>query len=464
LAKELLHKVTKMGTIDFFYQYNQKYISMITQFFSWYNQIGRRILDVFHVMFDDIFKLLLFIAVLISTLYLIMSLYTLFKKIRRTNNNKVDINDEQLPFVTVQIPTFNEIVAIRCAKSCLNFDYPKDKYEIIIGDDSNNPEVSKKLKEFATNQHELVKVIKRSSNEGYKPGNLNNMLKYSKGEIIVIFDSDFVPPQDFLSRIVMPFMRDKKIAGVQARWKFINANQNMVSVLGATIVSTCHHITIPFMYNRRKITFLCGSAEAVRKNALVELGAWENGNLTEDIEFSLRLLEKGYKIEYLDDLECDSEVPYTLKDLYKQQMRWAYGVIYSWKKHFSSIMKSENLNFIDKMYMGGIFCSGYLLSVLLAGLFIAGTLSLVTHAPAPIEWGKFFYELARNIILTSGLVIASVIALKRANKSKLSMRMVASSFSYGLVVTYYVNIGIFKALAKKPMEWYMLNKQGNKLD
>ena len=197
---------------------------------------------------------------------------------------------------------------------------------------------------------------------------------------------------------------------------------------------------------------------------LAEIGCWESGNLTEDIEFSLRLLERGYKIEYLDDLECDSEVPYTLKDLYKQQMRWAYGVIYSWKKHFIAIAKSRHLRLMDKMYMGIIFCSGYMLSVLLAGLFITGTLSFMTHAPAPIEWGRFFYEMARNIILTSGLIVSSIVALAKANKSRLTLPMIASSFSYGIVVTYYVNVGIFKALSKTPMEWYMLNKQGNKID
>ncbi|MBI2647428.1 glycosyltransferase, partial [Candidatus Woesearchaeota archaeon] len=366
-------------------------------------------------------------------------------------------------FVTVQIPTFNELAAIRCAKSCLNFNYPKDRYEIIIGDDSNKPEISKKLQEFA-NEHNIVKVIKRETNEGYKPGNLNNMLRHSKGEILVIFDSDFVPSEDFLVKIVKPFMKDKGIAGVQARWKLLNPNQNMVSALGATIILIYHHITIPFIHKRRKITFLCGSAEAVRKSALLELGGWENGNLTEDIELSLRLIERGYKIEYLGDLECASEVPYTIKDLYKQQMRWAYGVISSWKKHFKAIVNNKNLNIVDKLYMGVIFCSGYLLSVLLAGLFITGTLSFITHAPAPIDWGRFFYELIRNIILTSGLIISSIVALIKANKAKLTLPMIVSSFSYGLVVTYYVNVGIFKAFTKTPMEWYMLNKQGNKID
>ena len=449
--------------ISIFQQYFSAYIGFVSAFFLKYDAVGRSILDFLHIIFDSLFKALLAGAVIISAFYYIVSIYALVKKKKAAKNNENEnIPSSKLPFVTVQIPTFNELAAIRCAKSCLDFDYPKEKYEIIIGDDSNIPEISQKLNEFAA-ANKLIKIIKRSSNEGYKPGNLNNMLKHSNGEIIVIFDSDFIPKPDFLARIVNPFIKNKNTAGVQARWNLINSNQNLISVLGATIVSTCHHITIPFMYNRRKIAFLCGSAEAVRKDVLVKLGAWENGNLTEDIEFSLRLLEKGYKIEYLDDLECDSEVPFTLKDLYKQQMRWAYGVIYSWKKHFFDLLKSRHLNTIDRIYMAGIFCSGYLLSVLLAGLFITGTLSFVTHAPAPVDWGRFFYEMIRNIILTSGLIVASFVALSKARKTRLTIPMIASSFSYGLVVTYYVNVGIFKALAKMPMEWYMLNKQGNKL-
>ena len=447
-----------MSITDTLMTYVHRYTEVISNFFLWYNEIGRKILDIFHNVFQNIFDFLLIIAIFVSALYLVMSIYALFRK-------KKSVKEEELsefPFVTVQIPTFNELVAIRCAKSCLNFDYPKDRYEILIGDDSSNPDVSSKLKEFAK-EHDLINIIKRNSNTGYKPGNLNNMIRHSKGEILVIFDSDFVPSEDFISRIVKPFMKDKQIAGVQARWKLINANQNMITALGATIVSTYHHIAIPFIFDRRGVVFLCGSAEAVRKDVLVKLGGWDNGNLTEDIEFSLRLLERGYKIEYLDDLECDSEVPYTLKDLYRQQMRWAYGVIYSWKKHFKDIAKSKHLDALDKLHMQGIFLSGYLLSVLLAGLFITGTLSFVTHAPAPIEWGKLFYELARNVALTSGLIFASIVALSKANKSKLTLPMIASSFSYGLVVTYFVNVGIFKALAKTPMEWYMLNKQGNKM-
>lgn len=449
-----------MSATVLFGQFFSKYLELVSAFFVKYNATGRQILDFFHAIFDNIFAALLFLAFIVSALYYVFSIYAAFNKKKPIAQKNGKIADDKLPFVTVQIPTFNELCAIRCAKSCLDFDYPKSKYEILIGDDSSIEQISQKLCDFAKG-HELIKIIKRGTNQGYKPANLNNMLRHSNGEIIVIFDSDFIPKSDFLQRIVVPFINDANTAGVQARWNLVNSGQNLISVLGSTIVYTCHHITIPFMYQRRKIAFLCGSAEAVRKDVLIELGSWESGNLTEDIEFSLRLLEKGYRIEYLDDLECDSEVPFTLKDLYRQQMRWAYGVIYSWKKHFFDLLKSKNLNAVDKIYMAGIFCSGYLLSVLLAGLFIAGTLSFVTHPPAPVDWGRFFYEMIRNIILTSGIIVASIVALSKAKKTRLSLRMIASSFSCGLVVTYYVNIGIFKALSKMPMEWYMLNKQGN---
>jgi cellulose synthase/poly-beta-1,6-N-acetylglucosamine synthase-like glycosyltransferase len=195
---------------------------------------------------------------------------------------------------------------------------------------------------------------------------------------------------------------------------------------------------------------------------LLKLGGWENGCLTEDIEFSLRLLKKGYKIRYLDDLECSGEVPYKPKDLYKQQMRWAYGVIGSFKKHGYGIIRDQKLTLQDKMYICFV-CSGYFFAILLFFLFLTGFLSFITHAPAPIDLPKFFMEMGRNILLTSGLIISSSYALIKIKYIKGIFKMLISSFTYGLIVTYYVNIGIIKVLTNRPMEWYLLNKEGNEM-
>jgi cellulose synthase/poly-beta-1,6-N-acetylglucosamine synthase-like glycosyltransferase len=417
----------------------------------------RGTLDFLHRIFNNLFSILLVVAIIISSAYLLISLYVLFSK--KAKKRAYEFNQEKAPFVTIQIPTYNELAAIQCAKNCVDFDYPKDKYEIIIGDDSKDKAVSQKIDEFAAGE-DLVKVTRRGNNTGYKAGNLNHMLKYSKGEVLVIFDSDFTPKRDFLKRIVAPF-KDKKIPAVQARWNAVNAKQNIIAVLGSTIISVCHMVMLPFITKRRRFGFLCGSAEAVRKDLLVKLGGWKAGSLTEDIEYTLRLLKHGHRILYLEDLKCDGEVPHKAKDLYKQQMRWAYGVMTAFKEHGKEITINKKLNTEDKL-CAYLDLSGYMISVLLMGLFLAGIVSFMTDTPGPINFIKFIGETGRNVMLTSGLVVTAIIAQCLNKNAKSIPRVVGSFFSYGLVVVYYVNKGIFKGILNQPMKWYMLSKNANK--
>jgi len=413
---------------------------------------GRTFLDYIHAGSNAIFQTFLYITIGLTLLYLFLTVFSLFTK-QKSKEISYDVKDA--PTVTVQIPTRNEIIALRCAEHCLKFDYPKEKFDVIIGDDSDDPKISLQLNEFAAH-HNNVQIIKRDSNSGFKPGNLNNMLPHSKGDILVIFDSDFSPAPDFLKRIVAPFVHDKEVSSVQAKWNFNNFNQNFVTVLSSTIVYVFHHIVLAFM-NRFQTASLCGSAEAIRKKDLIELGGWTSGSLTEDIDFALRLYKNDKKMVYIPTLECNSEVPYKAQDLYKQQMRWGYGVIASYKKHLPSILLHSKLSLKKKIIsLGPGF--GYMLPLLIFMLFTFGTITLVTHRPAPLDLYKFSTELAINIALTSGLLIASIVSLHKARKAKAILKMLIASFSIGLVTTYYVNIGIFKALFNKPMKWYLLSK------
>lgn len=426
--------------------------SAVTAYTAW----GRDFLNFLHVIFDKTFYVFLAIAVAVSLLYYFILIYSAFSK----KKHEEPVQECEWPFVTVQIPTFNELAALNCAKNCLDFDYPKDKYEIIIGDDSNNPEIIQKIKEFADANG--IIITRRETNTGFKPGNLNHMLKFSKGDILVLFDSDFLPEKDFLKRLVYPMVKDKELAVVQARWKIINPNTNLITVLGATMSKVFHYLVMPFVQNFGKVSFLCGSAEAIRKDVLVKVGGWQTGSLTEDIECSLRLHSNGYKLKYLEDLECSCEVPYTPKDLYKQQMRWAYGVIKAFKTHFLELFGAKIS--AKKKLCVFIFASGYFLSVLLMALFVFGTLSFITHEPGPIDLPKFFGELGRNVLLTSGLLIASIFVIFKDNQIRRVDKVIVSSLSYGLVVTYFVNIGILKVLFNQPMKWHMLKKKGNEVN
>ncbi len=441
---------------------------IVNSFFEIYNTSGdyvydfyfvnsRFILDTIHHMFDSMFHVFLYLTIAVAMFYLFMALTTFMKE--KKNNQKIPKNQE--PFVTIQIPTYNELAALNCAKRCLNFDYPKDRYEIIIGDDSSDKSISAKIDAFAK-VHEIIKVTRRGNNAGFKPGNLNHMLKFTDGEIIVIFDSDFLPESDFLKRIIAPFVHDNNLSVVQARWNLQNFSQNIFSVLGGTISLLCHNIALPFITRNNGSAFLCGSAEAIRKSHLIEVGGWLSGSLTEDIECSLRLLIKGRKLMYLENLKCDCETPYTLGDLCKQQMRWAFGVISAFKLHFSKLVASPRLSFRGKFFTF-VFASGYLFAILLILLTVFGTLAVISDKPAPINWSLFLSETLINVLWTSGILLSSIIALIVSKKLKDIPKMIASSLSVGLLVTYYVNVGIAKAIFNRDMQWFMLNKNGNKV-
>lgn len=442
---------------------------LIFDVMKWYDGVGswlvtqyllenRAILSAVHALFDTSFFILLYIATGVSMIVIMMSVVSFLSK---RKEHEFVFDEAQPLFVTIQIPTYNELAALNCAKACLKQNYPKDRYEIIIGDDSNNEDVSKQIDSFATQHKDQIKVTRRGSNTGFKPGNLNNMLKYSRGDIITILDSDFLPEPHFLKHLVAPFQKDENIGAVQARWKFINQHQNLITILGSVIGLTFHHIYLPFMKKVGKVSFLCGSAEAVRKELIVKLGGWQDGSLTEDIEFSMRLLNNGYDIIYLEDHECWCEVPHVAKDLYRQQMRWAFGVVSAFLQHAKAILLNPQLQIRRKVsvHFQGM---GYFFSTLLFFMFVTGTISFFSNAPAPIDIDKFVYEMSRNIVLTSGILISSIFALLKTKNVHLLGKTLVSSFSYGLIVTYYVNVGIFKAVGRKKMEWFMLNKNGNK--
>jgi cellulose synthase/poly-beta-1,6-N-acetylglucosamine synthase-like glycosyltransferase len=452
MASQAVH-VTIKTILDNIFRLHEKSGDFV---YNFYQSYSRAMLDFLHVIFDNIFTVLLVMTIAVTFFYLIMAI-TVFLRKKKVGKLLPEGNE---PLVTVQIPTYNELAALSCAKHCLEFDYPKEKMQIIIGDDSSDKKISAKIDAFAKKHPGIIQVTRRGRNVGFKPGNLNHMLTYTKGEYVVIFDSDFLPPTDFLRRILAPFSEDKDISVVQARWNIKNFSQNIYSVLGGTISLVCHQIMLPFISRDKGMCFLCGSAEAIRKKDLLEAGGWQSGSLTEDIECSLRLIMKNKKLVYLEDCECDCEAPFTFKDLCKQQMRWAYGVITAIKVHFWALMKSRTR--ASRKLSVFIFASGYLFALLLLGVTIFGILAVISTKPAPIDWPRFLGETSRNILLTSGFLISSVLALWLGKRIKELPRMVGSSLSVGLAVTYHVNVGIAKALFGRKMHWFMLNKNGNK--
>jgi cellulose synthase/poly-beta-1,6-N-acetylglucosamine synthase-like glycosyltransferase len=376
------------------------------------------------------------------------------KKKKRFNSNNIE-----WPFVTIQIPTFNEPVALRCAKHCLNFDYPDDKFEIIIGDDSNSSKVSKLIDDFAREHRDKVKVKRRGLNIGFKAGNLNHMLKFSNGEIIVIFDSDYTPSRKSLKKIVRPFVDDEKIGCVQTRWNFPNKNQNKISRFGYGILMVYQRLIAP-INERFGVSLLFGSGEAVRKDLILSLGGWQEGSLTEDVEFSVRVLKLGYKIVYLDDVKVSGETPYTLKGLRTQQKRWAYGNLRAFIDHVNSLLFGD-FSFMQKVML--IFTLlGYLSSFFFVPYVISSLIFFASTPPAPVDWYKFSVQTSKFLIATSGFLIAMVIALSKERRLDMLPSVLSSSVTVGFLTAISVCSGFINALIGKKMQWKIISKKGNR--
>ena len=422
----------------------------------------------FTLIIKTLFEITLIGAFAFSFVYFVITFFALVHAQLKTRPEKRKslINP---PSITVQIPTYNEIAALNCAERCLKFEYPKEHLQIIIGDDSDDPLISKRIDEFAS-LNSQIEISRRGTNNGYKPGNLNAMLKKSRGDYILIFDSDFLPKRDFLARIVEPVIKDPDLAGVQAGWRILNIYNNLSTIMGAGIISVVHNILMPFMYQVTNNGIFCGSGELIRKKDLEQLGGWTEGSLTEDVDYSLRLIASGKRIAYLDSLRVRCEVPHTASDLFKQQMRWAYGVVRAFMMHFKKVLKSRLIKRKVKAATL-IFSSGYALITLLLLTTFFGLLNiicgLIGFDPAAAESstytiGHFIYDSTLNLILTGGMLISSLVACFINGFGVRNLgRLFLASLTIGFICMFFIGRGIFSAWAGLPMPWFMLKKAGN---
>ena len=409
------------------------------------------------------FDVVMMTTFILSAVYFLLTLIALL--LRRRTSTEEQANLAEFPRITVQIPTYNELAALHCAERCLAFDYPADRLQILIGDDSNKPELSAQIDAFAA-ERPRVQVCRRGSNAGFKPGNLNHMLERTTGDYILILDSDFLPEKDFLRRIVQPVIKDPSLAGVQASWRITNVHQNHTTLMGAGIINVIHIVILPFIKRFAHTGVFCGSAELVRKDLLIENGGWTPGVLTEDVDYSLRVIAAGGRIVYLEDLHCICEVPYTPRDLFRQQMRWAYGVMRAFMNHGRKLLLSRLTHTRTKL-AAVCFGGGYIMVACFILTTIFGLLNIasawgIKPVVGPDTFADLVINTAGNFLLTCGMLISSLCASFIAGVSLRNVgKLALASLSIGLVLIFFVGKGLFKAALGLPMQWFMVRKNGN---
>ncbi len=280
-------------------------------------------------------------------------------------------SDDSLPFVTIQLPIFNEMYVVeRLVNKIVEFDYPKDKYEIHILDDSTDETVEisrRKVEEYKAKGFN-IELYHRVDRKGYKAGALKEAMPYAKGEFIAIFDADFLPRKDFLLTTI-PYFKNEKIGVVQTRWEHINQNYSILTRLQAMQLNV--HFTVEQLGRQAGNCLLQfnGTAGVWRRKTIEDAGGWEADTLTEDLDLSYRAQLKGWQITYLEKFGSPAELPAEMNGLKTQQFRWMKGGAENAKKLLPLVWKSD-LPFSTKMHATGhLMASGVFLFVFLAGVF-----------------------------------------------------------------------------------------------
>lgn len=245
--------------------------------------------------------------------------------------------------VTIQLPLYNEMyVAERLINSVCEIEYPKDKLEIQVLDDSTD-ETTRIVEEVVT-QKKLqgfdIYHIRRGSREGFKAGALKVGLQTARGEYIAIFDADFIPHKDFLKK-TLPYFANDKIGMVQTRWEHINGDYSMLT--RAQALALDGHFVIEQTVRNKAGFFINfnGTGGIWKKKCIEEAGNWQEDTLTEDLDLSYRAQLNGWKFIFLKDFTSPAELPSEINALKNQQFRWTKGAIETAKKILPSVWKSN---------------------------------------------------------------------------------------------------------------------------
>jgi cellulose synthase/poly-beta-1,6-N-acetylglucosamine synthase-like glycosyltransferase len=249
---------------------------------------------------------------------------------------------KDLPMVTVQLPIYNERYVIRrLLKAACALDYPRDRLEIQVLDDSTDDTVEIAGRLVAQYQEQGLCVVhaRRDTRKGFKAGSLKEGMEKARGEFLAIFDADFIPPPDFLRKTI-PYFCDPNVGMVQARWDHINPDYSLLT--RAQAIGIDGHFSIEQGARAWGGLFLNfnGTAGIWRRQAIIEAGGWQADTLTEDMDLSYRAQLAGWKLKYVLDLPCPAELPVQIAAFKSQQFRWAKGSTQTARKIIPALLKA----------------------------------------------------------------------------------------------------------------------------
>ncbi|HEX7530242.1 MAG TPA: cellulose synthase family protein [Pyrinomonadaceae bacterium] len=297
----------------------------------------------------------------------------------------------ELPQVTVQLPLYNEMyVAERLLDAVAALDYPKDKLEVQVLDDSTDETtqiVERKAAQLCAQGFD-VHHIHRTNRHGYKAGALENGLHEATGEFIAIFDADFVPQHDLLQKIIH-FFADPGVGMIQTRWGHLNEHYSLLTKIQSMLLDG--HFLIEQTARARSGRFFNfnGTAGIWRRSCIEEAGGWHHDTLAEDLDLSYRAQIKGWRFLFLPEIVTPAELPVEMNAFKSQQHRWAKGSIQTCKKVLPLLWRSElplKIKFEGTVHLTSNF--GYLMLLVLCVCFHAPAATSTYQASGGNPWTK----------------------------------------------------------------------------
>lgn len=300
------------------------------------------------IFLSNITVILYGIAAFLVLLYSISQFFLFYSYLRKKSKNP-DSVFEKLPFVTIQLPIFNEKYVVERLLNCIEkIDYPFLQIQVL--DDSTDEclDISKNLVEKLKSKGLDIDLIHRKERSNFKAGALKNGLESAKWEFIAIFDADFLPESDWIKKTIHHFT-NPQVGVVQTRWKHINRNYGILTkVLGMALD---HHFTIEQVGRNQKHHFINfnGTAGVWRKECILDAGNWQGDTLTEDLDLSYRAQMKNWEFVYLEDVETPSELPVVMSAIRSQQFRWNKGGAENFRKFGWKVIKSKTIGLNHKI-------------------------------------------------------------------------------------------------------------------
>jgi cellulose synthase/poly-beta-1,6-N-acetylglucosamine synthase-like glycosyltransferase len=337
-------------------------------------------MHIFSLLLGALYLLIVFILAMYGLHNLINAVLYLISKSQKTNIRMTPVLHE-FPKVTIQLPIFNEKYTIeRLLASVTRLDYPADKLQIQVLDDSTDDTaiLTKNLVDDYKSQGINIEWIHRMDRTGYKAGALANGLQSASGELLAIFDADFVPDADWLKKTV-PHFENQLLGCLQTRWGHTNRKYNSLTRVEAMAIDG-HFIVEQSVRSRNDFLLnFNGTAGLWRRSCIEDAGGWQWDTLTEDLDLSYRAQLRGWKIDYLPDVVVPAELPPHVEAYKNQQFRWAKGSFQVVRKVLPEVLGKSRLPLHIRL-MALLHITGYGVHPLMLAILIL-TLPVGLFAP-----------------------------------------------------------------------------------